>query len=99
MSSIYYWEKLTFSKLVGKVNISERKFEVAFKSKEVQDVFGETFNLALFSWAVVPSTNPCLKFLLICFAPDIKGFYQSSLGNKVDLRDIMNVSPNILAKN
>ena len=27
MSSIYYWEKLTFSKLVGKVNFSERKFE------------------------------------------------------------------------
>ena len=27
MSDIYYWEKLTFSKLVGKVNLSERKFE------------------------------------------------------------------------
>ena len=27
MSSIYYWEKLTFWKLVGKVNFSERKFE------------------------------------------------------------------------
>ena len=27
MSDIYYWEKLTFSKLVGKVNFSERKFE------------------------------------------------------------------------
>ena len=25
MSNIYYWEKLTFSKLVGKVNFSERK--------------------------------------------------------------------------
>ena len=25
-------------------------------------------------------------------------FYQSSLGNEVDFRDIMNVSPNILAK-
>ena len=25
--NIYYWEKLTFSKLVGKVNISERKIE------------------------------------------------------------------------
>ena len=25
--SIYYWEKLTFSKLVGKVNFLERKFE------------------------------------------------------------------------
>ena len=27
MSNIYYWEKLMFSKLVGKVNLSERKFE------------------------------------------------------------------------
>ena len=27
MSNIYYWEKLTFSKLVGNVNFSERKFE------------------------------------------------------------------------
>ena len=27
MSKIYDWEKLTFSKLVGKVNFSERKFE------------------------------------------------------------------------
>ena len=27
MSNIYCWEKLTFSKLVGKVNFSERKFE------------------------------------------------------------------------
>ena len=28
-----------------------------------------------------------------------KRFYQSSLGNEVDFMDIMNVSPNILAKN
>ena len=27
MSNIYYWEKLKFSKLVGKVNFPERKFE------------------------------------------------------------------------
>ena len=27
MSNIYYWEKQTFSKLSGKVNFSERKFE------------------------------------------------------------------------
>ena len=26
MSNIYYWEKLSFSKLVGKVNFLERKF-------------------------------------------------------------------------
>ena len=27
MSNIYYWEKLAFSELVGKVNYVERKFE------------------------------------------------------------------------
>ena len=27
MSNIYYWEKMTFSKLVEKVSFSERKFE------------------------------------------------------------------------
>ena len=27
MSNIYDWEKLAFSKLVGKVNFLERKFE------------------------------------------------------------------------
>ena len=27
MSNIYYWEKLTFSKLIGKVNFLERRFE------------------------------------------------------------------------
>ena len=27
MSNIYYWEKLTFSNFVGKVNFLERKFE------------------------------------------------------------------------
>ena len=34
-----------------------------------------------------------------CFALEIKGFYQSSLGDEFDFSDIMNVSPNILAKN
>ena len=45
------------------------------------------------------STKPCLIFILIWFAREIKGFYQSSLGNEVGFRDIMNVSPGILAKN
>ena len=38
------------------------------------------------------STKPSPRFLLICFAWEIKSFYQSSLGNEVDFRDIMNVS-------
>ena len=46
------------------------------------------------------SSKLCLRFLLNCFVREIKGFfYQSSLENEVDFRDIMNVSPNILAEN
>ena len=45
------------------------------------------------------STKLCLRFLLICFALEIKGFYQSSIENEVDFRDIMNVPTNTLAKN
>ena len=45
------------------------------------------------------STKPFLEFLLICFAREIKGFYQSSLENEIDIRDIMNISANMLAKN
>ena len=54
------------------------------------------FGIIIFS--CLSSTKPCLRFLLNCFVREIKGFYQSSLGNEVDFRDIMNVSPNILAK-
>ena len=55
MSNICYWEQLMFSKLVGKVNFLERKFEefaLGLKSKKVQGIFGETFISALVSSAV-----------------------------------------------
>ena len=55
------------------------------------------FGIIIFS--CLSSTKPCLRFLLNCFVREIKGFYQSSLGNEVDFRDIMNVSANIWAKN
>ena len=66
----------------------------ALKSKKVQGIFGKTFILALLSSAVF-----CVQNLFNYFVREIKGFYQSSLGNEVDFRDIMNVSPNFLAKN
>ena len=49
------------------------------------------FGIVVFS--SLSCINICLIFLLSCFAEEIKGFYQSFL------TDIMNVSPNILAKN
>ena len=53
----------------------------------------------IFVFSCLSSTKACLRFLLICFAREIKRFYQSSLGNEVDLTGIMNLSANILAKN
>ena len=54
------------------------------------------FGIIIFS---CPSyTNLCPRFLLKCFAWEIKGFHQSSLGNVVNFTDIMKFSPNILAK-
>ena len=55
------------------------------------------FGIIVFS--CLSSTKPCLRFLLICFALDVKGFFKSSLGNEVNFTDIMNVSSNFLAKN
>ena len=69
---------------------------LALKSKKVQVIFWKTFVLALLSSAVFLLVSQ-ISFKL--FFREIKGFYQSSLGNEVDFRDIMNVSPNILAKN
>ena len=61
--------------------------------KKVQGIIRKTF-CDCFS-----SKKQCLRFILNCFMWEIKGFYQSSLGNEVDFRDIMNISPHILAKN
>ena len=98
MSKIYYWQKLTFSnpRFSRKENLKKcTRFE---EQKGKRYIWGNvSFGIIVFS--CLSSTNPCLKFLLICFAQEIKGFYQSSLGNEVDFKDIMNASPNILAKN
>ena len=61
-------------------------------------MFAKKFILALFSSAFFRLHNRP-RFVLICFAWEIKGFYQSSFRIEVDFRDIMNASPNILAKN
>ena len=83
---IYYLEKLTFSKLQF---LSERKFE---KQKGTRYLRGNVcFSITVFS--CLSSTKPCLRFLLICFVREIKGFYQSSLENEVDFRDITNIPP------
>ena len=71
---------------------------IALKSKEVEGIFGEDFILALLSLTFFRLQNRVSDFL-ICFARKVKSFYQSSLGNEVDFRDIMSVFPNMLDKN
>ena len=53
------------------------------------------FNFGIIVFSCLSSAKPCLIFLLNCFVREIKAFYQSSLGNEVDFRD---VSPNIYIK-
>ena len=94
--------KTDFSKLVGKVNFSENFFlrnAIALNSKKVQGIFGETFILASLSSVVFHLQNRVSAFFQFAFAQEIKDFHQSSLGDEVDFREIINVSPNILAKN
>ena len=68
------------------------------EQRDTRYIWGNIYFGTIF-FSCLSSTKPCLRFILICFAREIKGFYQSSLRNKVDFREIMNVSPNILAKN
>ena len=59
LSNIYYWEKQTFSKLLGE-KIS--RDALVLKSKKVQGIFGETFILALLSSAVFRLQNGVSDF-------------------------------------
>ena len=98
MSSIYYWKKLTFSKhrFSRKENLKKcTNFE---EQKGTRYIRANVY-IGIIVFSCLSSTKPCLRFLLICFAREIKGFYQSSLGNEIDFRDIMNIFLNILAKN
>ena len=65
MSNICFREKLTFSKLVGKINFWEKKIwrnALALKTKKVQGIFRETFILALLSSAVFGLQNRLSDF-------------------------------------
>ena len=90
--------KTDFSKLQcsRKENLKKRiKFE---EQKGRRYIRGNVY-IGIIVFNCLLSTKPCLRFILYCFVREIKGIYQSSIENKVDFRDIMNVSLNILAKN
>ena len=86
---------MTFSKLFGKKIWSKEILKKCTSFKEqkgTRDIQGEVF-FGIIAFSLFSLTKLRLRFLLICFAWEIKGFYQSFLGNEVDFRDIMNVSP------
>ena len=97
MSSISYLEKMTISKLRFSWKENLKKC-ISFEEQKGPRYIRGNFYFGIIVFCCYSSTNPCLRFLLICFAREIKGFYQSSLGNEVDFTDIMNGSPDILAK-
>ena len=99
--NIYYWAKLTFSKLVGKVNFSKRKFEEMhqlwrakrYKVYSGKPLFWHYYLQLSFVYKTVSQTS----FKLFCLGD--KRLLSEFLGNEVDFRDIMNIFANILAKN
>ena len=83
-------------KHVGKVNLKKC---TSFEEEKDTSYIRENFYFGIIIFSCLSSTKSCLRFILNCFIRELKGFYQSSLGNQVDFRDIMNFSPNISAKN
>ena len=57
MSDMYYWEKLTSSKLRFSQKENSKRNALVLKNKKVQGIFGETCILALSSLAVFHLQN------------------------------------------
>ena len=98
MSNIYLWEKFTFLKLRFSRKENLRKCSNFEEQKRKRYIRGNLY-IYIIVFSCLFSTKPCLRFLSNCFIQEIKGFCQSSFGNEVDFRDMMNVSLNISAKN
>ena len=85
MSNIYFREKLTFSKLVRKLNFVKTKFEEStsfVEQKDTRYIQGNVyFGIIVFS--CLSSTKSFLRFCLICFTREIKGFYHSFLDKRL----------------
>ena len=93
-----YWQKLIVTKLRFSWKENLKKC-TNFEEQKGKRYIREKVYIGIIVFSCLSSTKPCLRFLLNCFVREIKGFYQSSFGNEVDFRDIMNVFLNILAKN
>ena len=80
---------------------SERKRKKCtnFEKQKGTRYIRENVYICFIVFSCLSSAKPYLRFLLNCFVWEIKGFCQSSFGNEVDFRDIMDASLNISAKN
>ena len=97
--NIYYWENWRSQNLSEKY-ISRKENLKKCTSFEEQKGTMYIRERLYFGIVILGSfSSKKARFLLNCFVWEIKGFHQSSLGNEVEFRDIMNVSTNILAKN
>ena len=90
-----------FSSIKEKKQVSKENLKkcTSFEEQKSTTYIWENVCFGIIVFSCLSTTKLCLRFLLICFIWEIKGFYQRSLGSKVDFMNIMNVSPNILAKN
>ena len=87
------------SKFLGEKIWRNLKKSTSYEEKKGERYLWENVYFCMIIFSCLSSEKQSLRFLLNCFLWEIKGFYQSSLGNDVDFRDKMNVSPNILAEN
>ena len=98
MSNIYYWEKLTFSKLHFSRRENLKKC-TNFEERKGTRYIRRNVYIGIIVFSCPSSTKPCLRFLLNSFVQEVKGFDQKSSEDEVEFRNIMNVSLIILAKN
>ena len=89
-------QNLLEKKIYRKENLKKCTSFVDWKGTRY--IHGKVY-FGIIAFSCLLSTKHCLRFVLIRFTQEIKGFYLSSLENEVDFRDVMNVSPNIWAKN
>ena len=90
-----------FSKLIEKEYLRKENLKkcTSFEEQKGTRYNWENVYFGIIIFSCILSAKPCLRFLLNYFVWEIKNFYLSSLGNEVDFRDKMNISPNILVKN
>ena len=67
MSNIYYWEKLTFSKLCFSQKENLKKCTSFEEQKRIRYIWGIVY-FGIIILSCLSSTKPCIRFLLTCFS-------------------------------